>query len=518
MRVAIIGSCVTRDSLELLESNEVELVAYYARSSLASACSDRKFLDVDTSTIESAFQRRIVGYDLEKTFLMFVKTGEFDLLFYDPIDERFDLLRNDGALATRSNEYLRAEGPDGPEQIRSGSTEFYELWERGWERLIAELDAAGKRDRFRVNAAFWADAHESGDDAAPGSASSTAEANKFLSKLYERMAIDVPAEQFYRYHDEHLVSAEQHKWGPGPFHYVESFYRHFVSMLRVDCDQGNRASQTEFRLETHSEVPSLSPETLETASDETPVENRVHTFRTRHVVYSVRPRPSSRRLVFIFSGLDSTPGATRMSYFGFGSAIDATVVHVKDGSGAHGTYLLSVGGDEQIRNAVLSLVRSLQDEFSVPIERTWLVGTSKGGTSAICYGLMLGGGHVIAGEPQVRLGAFLSAPNSEGELVEWQRSIRYAMLGRVHESDIDTLDDLVPGLARRYGSRFKGTIRILIGETKYYENHVVPLLEAMGSVRSTQSVTVERYSFPEHSQVVAPFLWSLFHRLGPPPA
>ena len=63
-RIAIIGSCVTRDAFRPEDSDEWEIAAYYARSSLASAMSEIPFVGVDLDGIDSAFQRRIVQADL----------------------------------------------------------------------------------------------------------------------------------------------------------------------------------------------------------------------------------------------------------------------------------------------------------------------------------------------------------------------------------------------------------------------------------------------------------------------
>lgn len=61
--------------------------------------------------ILSPFQRRVVGYDMDKSFWQKLESLSFDLLLLDFIDDRFDLMRTkDGGLFTLSNEYVSAAG------------------------------------------------------------------------------------------------------------------------------------------------------------------------------------------------------------------------------------------------------------------------------------------------------------------------------------------------------------------------------------------------------------------------
>lgn len=519
MKVGIIGSCVTRDALEFPRKADIELGAYFARSSLASACSDRPVPHVETSSIESAFQRRIVRHDLDKDFLRYVETADFDVLVYDAIDERFSLLTADGAVATRSNEFLRASFDANIfDVVPSGTDQFFDLWQRGWSRLIKALDARGMRSVLRVNQVYWATKALGGVDlGAVATGRSIREANSFLDRLYDRMRQDLPTSQFYVYPEEVLVAADVHKWGVSPFHFVPEFYEAFIRQLERESSIQHAARPAQAWLKRCADAPPAGDVDLLVGQDDVECQDRVFNFKGRHIVHSVHARPDSKRLVFVFSGVDSTPGATRMSYFGLGRSIDATVVHVKDGFGTHGCYLLSVAGDEQVRNAVLSLIRSLQAEFAVGNARTFFIGTSKGASTAIAYGLMAGGGHVIAGEPQIRLGDFIFGLPAVKEVAEWQRSLAYTMMGRFDEGDGGRLNKVITDIAARYGSRFQGSIEILVGETGYYDKHIEPLLTELTNCERVNHVTVARYEFHEHNSVVPFFVDRVREVFGHPP-
>lgn len=241
-------------------------------------------------------------------------------------------------------------------------------------------------------------------------------------------------------------------------------------------------------------------------------DDRLFKFKNRYIIHAVKRRSQSNSLVIVFSGVDATSSFCRMSHYGLREHLDANVVHVMDNFGAHGCYLLSIAGDQQIRNAVISLIRSLQNEMSVCNENTYLVGTSKGGTTAIVYALMIGGGTVIAGEPQVRLGDFVYNPRWR-DLEQW-RSLAYAMLGRVCEEDRAYLNEMIADIAMRYGSRFSGKIIVHCGNTGYWENHVSHLCALAATAGFSEKVVCLKHSFSEHNDVVPVFseaLVNIFH-------
>ncbi len=235
IKTIIFGSCVTRDAFEYITNEELVLVEYFARSSLASAYSAMAFKDINLETITSNFQKRIVAADLNKTFSHFLDENEFDLLIYDPIDERFNLLRSkSGELCTLSNELLQTEikmQKKNGEIIFSGTKQFYLLWEKGWNALIAQLDTLGKRDCLRINKVFWAIHSENGQDYLPSySLDGIKKENSFLETLYQRMAEDLHPNQFFIPKDT-IIGSDTHQWGRSPFHFVESYYQELITRL-----------------------------------------------------------------------------------------------------------------------------------------------------------------------------------------------------------------------------------------------------------------------------------------------
>jgi hypothetical protein len=243
------------------------------------------------------------------------------------------------------------------------------------------------------------------------------------------------------------------------------------------------------------------------------IEDRLFKFKNRYVIYSIKKRPETKKLIFIFSGVDATPASCRMSYYGLRESLDATVVHIMDNFGAHGSYLLFVSGDSQIRNAVITLIREVQSELELTNQETFFIGSSKGATTAILYSLMIGGGQVIAGEPQINIGNFVY--QRRWETFEQSRALAYAMLGRIDVEDRHILNKAFFDILERFGPRFKGKMLITYGNrTGYWNAHIKDFYDQAKLLGMEESVKIIEGDFAEHGDVVPHFLEQVNNMLG----
>lgn len=244
MKVIILGSCVTRDAFEELKDSNVELVEYFARSSLGALYAE-PLVGADLSSIESNFQKRIVSHDLSKEFKRYIEGVAFDCLVYDPIDERFDILDyGDGVRVTLSNESSKVLDQKLARVIKSGSDEFFSLWEEGWSKVYASFCKTGTGKLF-INNVKWASTRESGlGFESTYSQSGIDKANGFLDRIYNRIKQDVDASCFIHKGSQCFIAKDEHKWGVSPFHYVDRIYRAVADKLiglskeKVDVEGG----------------------------------------------------------------------------------------------------------------------------------------------------------------------------------------------------------------------------------------------------------------------------------------
>jgi hypothetical protein len=242
-RVAIIGSCITRD-LWPVRGDTAELL-YVSRTSLPSLFAPpvTGFRPADPPPARlGRYQHRAMVADLRKTALAALVAFRPTHLIFDFIDERFDLMSIEGALATHSFElevsgYLKGKAFRRRRAIPRLSDACERIWLDGAQQMAAFVRAtplAGAR--LILHSARWAD--RVGEEARPlptpeilpGRPEDAAAHNRLLAAyeaeftaLMPPMArVEAPA---------HRRADAAHKWGLSPFHYVPDYYREIAGQL-----------------------------------------------------------------------------------------------------------------------------------------------------------------------------------------------------------------------------------------------------------------------------------------------
>lgn len=231
-RVAILGSCVTRDAFEFADASWV-IQKYMARSALASFCGRKTAVELPPYTkIDSTFQRRMVIEDVEKRGRRWLAEGDFDWLIHDPIDERFPLANfTDAGVVTVSQEFTKLQTPPSSYSLTNfPSDEHWQRWQAGWASFVKLLDGYGIRERLIIHRAQWVERVQGSDVPTTDSGVITC-ANQWLDRAYARMGEDIPTERFVSVSERHQVSDPNHRWGISPVHYVEDYYREFLQNL-----------------------------------------------------------------------------------------------------------------------------------------------------------------------------------------------------------------------------------------------------------------------------------------------
>ncbi|MBS4715229.1 hypothetical protein J4G66_04465 [Aeromonas dhakensis] len=235
MRLAIFGSCVSRDSIGFDEEDKIELLAYFARSSIASAFGNEpKDTPIDTSVIKSQFQRRIVDYDINKTFRRDISALDFDYLLMDFIDERFNIWRSpEGGLLTLSNEFMSSKHElNGGKLIQSGSIEWLRYWEIAWSSFYELMKENGLQNKIIISESYWSEYMASGCNTIPNYPNTLIKrSNEVLTKLYEIIRKDLPDSAFIRFSQCELIAKNDHQWGVSPFHYIDEYYKKIINSL-----------------------------------------------------------------------------------------------------------------------------------------------------------------------------------------------------------------------------------------------------------------------------------------------
>lgn len=242
MRIAVIGSCTTRD-LWTADTNPPNLL-FFGRTSLASVIAPRFAADLAGLTLTSDWQIRAVTSDVDKTILRQIELFEPQVLIVDLINERYDLFRVRGSIVTYSREFVCGGGPflpwarDGSLLSRlSASTQ--QLWEQSVKQLVAFVrsSAALKSTRVVLHRAPWATTYCEGQDltaeqhALPeyadlgtGQVVLASRYAAMLQSLYDRFSESFSDLEQIEVDPAFHVGGSAHRWGLGPFHYVSSYY------------------------------------------------------------------------------------------------------------------------------------------------------------------------------------------------------------------------------------------------------------------------------------------------------
>lgn len=295
MKIAIFGSCVSRDSVEFM--SDAEVVAYVARHSATSLVSPHGTDGIDVSDLNSAFQKRMVTSDLTGTGLERIvgNSKDLDVVLLDLVDERRGFWRfPDGTTMTNSIEVescgvAREARRSGARLVEFGTDEHFGCWRTGYFSLIDGLKGAGLWDRTILLDIEWAAAvdgaqHPQSDSLAKLGRSwrrmqrGSREVSRSLSRgqgLAEvltslRHVRPTEAEEFadraaaanadyvrYRRVAQSMVPSavtrassqvrisRDHKWGPQPFHYRDEDYQSIVqSILELVENRGTPSTKT----------------------------------------------------------------------------------------------------------------------------------------------------------------------------------------------------------------------------------------------------------------------------------
>lgn len=295
MKIAIFGSCVSRDSMEFMP--EAEVVVYVARHSVTSLNFPHGTDGIDLRDLSSAFQERMVIGDLSGVGLERIVKGSKDLdaILLDLVDERRGFwLFPDGSTMTNSIEVefcgaAREARRNGARLVEFGTDEHFSQWKSGYIKLVEGLKVAGLWDKTILIDIEWAAAvdgaqHPQSDSLAKlgrrwrrlqrGSREASrslsrgqglaealtslrhvrpTEAEEYADRAaaanaeyvrYRRVAQSMVPSVVTRTSNQVRISRD-HKWGPQPFHYRDEDYQSIVqSILDLVENRGTSSAMT----------------------------------------------------------------------------------------------------------------------------------------------------------------------------------------------------------------------------------------------------------------------------------
>lgn len=224
--VTILGSCVSRDTLETMPRNEWPIDGYLARTSLISAGTDASANVPEKLNGSSKFQLRNVWNDIRGDLVATLrgKTNS-SVLLWDLVDERHGVYEfPDGAVITRSIDVLAipelVEAVKNARHIEFGSDEHFWRWSGAAGMFVGALSAFGLKERTLVLAADWAEKDVAGNSTPWSMGKAAPEANRQFQRYYEHLEqLGLRVVRF-----QELTADPEHRWGLAPFHYTPETY------------------------------------------------------------------------------------------------------------------------------------------------------------------------------------------------------------------------------------------------------------------------------------------------------
>lgn len=239
-RIAILGSCITRD-LWPIRGGGAELLLYVSRTSFPSLFSPALAgFTPDDGLPGDLHQHEHAALvtDLRKTALAKLVAYRPTHLIFDFIDERFDLLAADGALANVSGEMVRS-GYMAQPALAAGrrlsrlSPACERLWMDGVAEFAAMVRATPLREAMLIHhEARWATHQRAPDgrlspitgvEIVGGQPAEIAQYNALLGRQEAAFRAVMPPMARVEASD-HRIADPGHRWGLSPFHYVPEYY------------------------------------------------------------------------------------------------------------------------------------------------------------------------------------------------------------------------------------------------------------------------------------------------------
>lgn len=255
-RVFIYGSCVSRDTVALMDDADIDVLAYVARQSLVSA-----FAPADAPLAWPAdlsrFQRRMINGDIEGNLPRRLREAApaIDLLLWDLTDERLGFYRmHNGGCVTRSLEMVGTELErtlaSTSEFVPFGTDEHFAYWTQALSEMLALLKTTRLMDLTVVLAVPWASTSRDGTHVPPSFGTAPEDANALFTRYYS--ALETHGVHVERITD--VAADAAHRWGIAPFHYADDTYRRIITAVEARFDEVRSAEPPATDVSTAAEV------------------------------------------------------------------------------------------------------------------------------------------------------------------------------------------------------------------------------------------------------------------------
>ncbi len=216
-------------------------------------------------------------------------------------------------------------------------------------------------------------------------------------------------------------------------------------------------------------------------------------FKDELIKYTYKKAVYSKenKLVIVFSAFSTNGAPPQYSYMRTLEGIDVNQLFILDG-GARGFYYLGQAPDFNYEKGTIALIEKILKDNNIEKKDCICIGSSKGGWAALYFGIKLGLGYVIAGEPQVFIAKYLLYKNGKDVLDfitnenNCYHQIDNLLMEQIKGKDINYM----PHILVHAGS-----------ESYHYKEHIKAFIKEYPSEKL--KLDIEEYS--EHNELIKYF-------------
>lgn len=212
------------------------------------------------------------------------------------------------------------------------------------------------------------------------------------------------------------------------------------------------------------------------------------------IKYLLQSNEKSDKLLIVFSGFPIKGKPPVYNYVLTFRGLECNKLFILDdfGDDYRGTYYLGTNENWFLTNEITNLISSIKTQLSIKNENITLTGSSKGGFAALYYAFKDNYGSVIAAEPQIKVGDYLSATKHLGVFKN--------IMGEHSKGKKEKLNEVIFDITKQKDLSPSNVI-ILCGKNNdyYLKNHVSHFISHLDK----KSIQYELIlgDFSDHSQV-----------------
>ncbi|MHC5258055.1 Ig-like domain-containing protein [Streptomyces sp. UC4497] len=210
------------------------------------------------------------------------------------------------------------------------------------------------------------------------------------------------------------------------------------------------------------------------------------------VEYRFRPaRNGNRHLVVVFANFDAP-----QDYGWSNGVLDnlrANVLWIRDRFDGHNSYYLCGNGDFAVERSVLATVDRFLDALGLTRDGCTLLGSSKGASAALHYGLAYGFKNIVAAAPQFSIGTYVREVHP--------RTARAMMGDDFGEGDVRELDARLPDLVGAELHRGANIYLLSSPADAQYASQIRPHLLHFDGYDNFNFIFTDSPFVPDHTRV-----------------